>query len=144
MMRGRSIVFFAGLMILCLLSCNVLAEDAKTFMEGFYAELADIIERNMNDPDKCVTEVKRFYEDNQSKLSQFMEEAKIIAASEGTSIEEQARSMTKEEVEEMMQQTGTNRLFQIMSRFNQVMALFSRNYPQQALEIMESLRHILQ
>lgn len=143
-MRGRSIVFFAGLMILCLLSCNVLAEDAKTFMEGFYAELADIIERNMNDPDKCVTEVKRFYEDNQSKLSQFMEEAKIIAASEGTSIEEQARSMTKEEVEEMMQQTGTNRLFQIMSRFNQVMALFSRNYPQQALEIMESLRHILQ
>jgi hypothetical protein len=143
-MSGKSMVFLAGLMILCLLSCNVLAEDAKTFMERFYAELADIIERNINNPEQCVTEVERFYEDNQGKLSQFMEEAKRVAASESTSIEEQAKSMTKEEVEVMMQYAETDKLFQIMSRFNQVMTIFSRNYPQQALEIMEKLRQILQ
>jgi len=143
-MNGKSVVFLAGLLILSVLSYNALAEDAKIFMERFYAELTDIIERNMNNPERCVAEVKRFYEDNQDKLSQFMEEAKRISASEGTSVEEQAKSITKEEVEQMMQRPETNELLKIMSRFNQVITRFSSNYPQQALEIMEKLKEILQ
>ena len=101
-MRKGSIALLAGFLIICLLSCDGLAEDAKTFMEGFYDELADIIERNMNNPEKCVTEAERFYDRNQDKLSQFMEEAKRSATNQGSSIEEQAASMTEAEVREMI------------------------------------------
>jgi len=139
-MKRSLISFMLGFLIIALLYSKGYSEDAKTFMEGFYDELTDIVERNMNNPEQCVAEVERCYENNKEKLSQFMEEAQRSAASQGVSIEQKASLMTEEEIEEVMRSAQTSRLFQIMSRFNQVLENFSRTYPQHALKILEKLR----
>jgi hypothetical protein len=138
-MRKALISFILGFLIIALLYSKGYSEDVKTFMEGFYDELADIIERNMNSPEQCVAEVERCYENNKEKLSQFMEEAKRSAASQGISIEQKASLMTEEEIKEIMQNVQTSKLFQIMFRFNQVLENFSRIYPQHALKIIEKI-----
>ena len=139
-MRRALISFILGFLIIAILYSEGLTEDAKTFMERFYDDLADIIERNMNSPEQCVAEVERCYENNKGELCQFMEEAKKSAASQGVSIEQKASLMTEEEIEEVMLSAQTSKLFQIMSRFNQVLENFSRTYPQHALKIMEKIR----
>ena len=143
-MRKGSIVLLAGFLLICLLSSNGSAEDAETFMERFYDELADIIESNMDNPDECLTEVERFYENNQDRLSEFLGEAKRNATIPGISMEEQVQSVSDEEMAEMVQRAQDSKLYQIMSRYNQAVTSFIRKYPAHGTKIMEKFGQILE
>jgi transcriptional/translational regulatory protein YebC/TACO1 len=140
MMRKRTILFPAVLLIFCLLSCISLAEVTETFMEEFYQELTNIIEGNMDNPERCVAEVERFYEKNQGRLSQFLEEAKRSGAHQDIAIKEQMDSMTEAEMQEAIERAQNSKLFQIMTRYSQAVVLFSRKYPEHGLKIMEKFR----
>jgi hypothetical protein len=61
------------------------AEDIDAIMDSFYNGLADIIERNMDNPDRCLEEVDYYYKENQEivdkvskTLKRYMAEATAL------------------------------------------------------------------
>ena len=54
-------IFVLTFLIIFALSCASRAEDIDTIMDKFYDGLADIIERNMDSPDRCVREINDYY-----------------------------------------------------------------------------------
>ena len=67
--------------LICLFGAH--AEDLNEVMDNFYNDLADIIERNLDNPDTCVAAVDRYYQQNEaavqkirSLMKKAMEEAK--------------------------------------------------------------------
>ena len=62
----RKLLFFA-LIFVFTISNITFSEDMIKSMDKFYGGLADIVERNMDRPHKCVEEVLQYYKSN-SKL----------------------------------------------------------------------------
>ena len=62
--------------VILMLNCLCFAEDLTKKMDKFYAGLADIIERNMDNPEQCVREVDNYYAANQATIAQIRNETK--------------------------------------------------------------------
>ena len=62
------------LLTACLLKCASAQNDIGDAAEKFYAALAEIIQRNMDAPAKCVEEISNYYEQNKKLLGQIRKE----------------------------------------------------------------------
>ena len=62
--------------VILMLNCICFAEDLTKTMDKFYAGVADIIERNMDNPKQCVREVDNYYAKNQATIAQIRKETK--------------------------------------------------------------------
>ena len=134
-------------------------------MDNFYGGLADIIERDMEQPDRCVSEVDDYYIANQSTVKIIRETtqkglSRATAALEKYK-EDAAGEMTEEELEGIDVEAMRSQLdeFQTkvegmkarreagsqmppgMARYAKTLATFTARYPQHGLKItMKGLR----
>ncbi len=125
---------FSICFILFLLSVDVYAEDP---MYDFYSGLADIIERNMDSPDKCVAEAESFIRENIKPLLEATERGRRMAQSgmyEDLS-EEEVRGKL-EEMGDHMSQSGS---MKAINRFMNALDNFSTEYPQHGENISDIL-----
>ncbi|MDB4349560.1 hypothetical protein OAA99_01240 [Omnitrophica bacterium] len=109
---------------------------SKNPMLDFYNGLADIIERNMNSPDACVVQSKRFIDENIGSLLESAKRGRQMApqVSEGASqvSEEEARAA----MEKMQNNPDIAREMQAsmdaLNRFMGAIGNFTAKYPEDA------------
>lgn len=145
-MLGKFVKIFVFVFLAIFISSPLLkAEDANTLADGFYNGLAEIIERNMNNPDNCVVEVENYYQANRAtveKIRQLAEKPMAQAMQEMDKVMEKYESMSEEELEALerqAQQKGSQYKQQKMSpgaaRYTEAMKNFTMKYPQQAMKV---------
>lgn len=124
-------------------------EEISVMMDEFYDDLADIIERNMDAPDRCVREVDDYYRDNWETVERIrelttkaMEEAMAMMQQfESTSGEySEQEYMTPEELEEMAKKKGMAMqeppAEHETDRYAEALEEFTTKYPKHGLEIV--------
>lgn len=141
-MKKLIIIFVCMLSMLFAQQPAAQAEDAAVLMDKFYDGLAAIIERNMNNPKQCVSEVNNYYETNRATVEKIrkisaeainkgmammkqLEETGNIAVPAGQA--EQAPS----QLAEMSKSTE----MQGSSRYSKALQVFSEKYPTQGMQI---------
>ncbi len=124
------------------------ADEMAGLMDGFYDGLASVIENNMDDPDKCLSEVDSYYEENkdtvervQKLMAEAMEQAAAIMEHHGSmpGTDTDQEYMDAEELAEMARDgnmipaeppaTGE------MDRYTKALEAFMDKYPGHALRI---------
>jgi len=114
------------------------AQDVGAMMDEFYDGLADIIERNMSNPDRCVEEVDDYYADNQGVVDE-VREMSADAMEASAEMMEKAMSMTEEELEAFSIEMEGKQFEQASSpgadRYADAMEAFSTRHPMQGMNI---------
>ncbi len=133
-MRKYLGLLFSMYFILFLSSVGVYAGDP---MYDFYSGLADIIERNMGSPDRCVSEAESFIRKNIRPLLEATERGKRMAQSGmyDNMTEEEARRKL-EEMGNHMSQSGS---MEAINRFTNALGNFSMKHPQHGEKISDIL-----
>ncbi len=140
--------FFKVSLIAVFLMClfSALAFSAGNTIYGFYSGLADILERNMNAPDACVSEADRFIQTNLPGLAQNVQQNIQTAESidyENMSVEEaQQMAAQVEQTMGMEQSALMNEGMTAMNRFTNLLTGFAMKYPEHAEKIGDSLEKV--
>jgi len=116
----------AGLLLVFSLPFIASAENMDDYMVKIYGGLADIVERNINSPERCVIETEGFIKKNQALIDKMHQTIKqnIQRA--------QSREYSEEEVQAMQQGyqgMAASKGSQQMNRFVQAIQNFSANNP---------------
>ena len=120
------------------------AADAQTIMDGFYSGLADIIENNMDSPERCVAEVDRYYEANKATIEEMRrltEEAMAQVAPQAMKIMDDYESMSEEELAELEKRAERSRMAPAVkispgaARYSEVVRQFTQRHPQHGIKI---------
>ena len=127
-------LLFSICFILFLSSVGGYAEDP---MYDFYSGLADVIEKNMDNPDRCVSEAESFIRKNIKPLVKATETGKRMAQSGmyNNMSEEEARKKL-EEMGSHMSQSGS---MEAINRFTNALGKFSMKYPKHGEKISDIL-----
>lgn len=134
------------LVLLCAFSCVSYTEDLNVVMDQFYNGLAAIIERNMENPDNCVREVEKYYENNQdtiAKVRVLTEKQMSQAMAMADKYEAMAELEELKNLENMEEFERTTREMEMMrpgmlpgaGRYASAMESFAVKYPRQGLVI---------
>ncbi len=115
------------------------AENLAALTDKFYGGISDIMEKNMNNPDKCVREIDKYYDDNNATILKIrkLTEENIKKAVEfaknfkDAPIEnyEKAKSKAGDFYNENMGPTAG------ITRYSNAMQEFAMKHPQQAIKI---------
>ena len=140
-------IFVAVLVGISLLASISLAQDLNQVVDQFYAGLADIIERNMDNPDQCVREVEDFYAANQETVNKIRQAAQE-AMKELSPMIDKYKSMTQEEIEALHQEAREKQIGQTdfpevtlppladgADRYAQAIQAFAAKYPEAGMKI---------
>lgn len=106
----------------------VYAQDFNP-MYDFYKGLADVIERNMGNPQSCVTEAETFVRDNIGALQASIEQAQQMAPEQPAAGTEGFDTMSDS------QQADMAKGMEALDRFMQVFNTFAQNSPAEAERI---------
>ncbi|MFH1593210.1 MAG: hypothetical protein ABID09_00760 [Candidatus Omnitrophota bacterium] len=88
-------------LIMMLVSSVYGAEDIVALSDKFYGGLASTIERYMDDPDKCVSEVEAYYQNNQALAAKIKEATEKAMAQIAPMMDEYMEMSQKAMDEEM-------------------------------------------
>ena len=145
---GKAVrIFIFTFSTLFMLSGALQAENLNTIADGFYNGLAEVIERNMNAPDRCVTEVDNYFEANQAtvrKIRKMSEKPMAQAMGMGMAMMEKYESMSEEELDALQRQAEQKekKMQQVYekkmpgaTRYSDAMEEFMMKYPQHAMRI---------
>ncbi len=147
-MGKRIRIFIFTFSTILMLGGVLQAEDLNTIADGFYNGLAEIIERNMNAPDNCVTEVDNYFQANQATVRKIREISKKPmeqAMDRGMAIMEKYKSMSEEELGALQRQAEqkAEKMRQVSrkrspgaTRYSDAMKEFTRKHPQHAMRIV--------
>ncbi len=143
--------FILVFLVISLLVNSSIAEDLKALTDRFYGGVADIVERNMNNPDKCLSEVYKYYEKHQPLVSQIREETKKAFAQMGTTMGEYVNkyaSMSEEELQALegksMQEDNVEpQMSMAAKRYSETLEAFITKYPLQGLKISMKAMELL-
>ena len=138
----RALRFFAGCLSLCIACCSVCeAQDINKLADEFYAGLADIIERNMDNAESCVREVDAYYQANKDKVA-YIRAAAEKATEEISSKMDAYMSMSQKELEALAQQQGarqqeapTSHMSDSGMRYTNAIKTFTVKYPNEGMKI---------
>lgn len=122
-----SIVVF---LIISLAAPSLFSKGEIEVMFNFYNGLADIVEKNQNDPDKCVAESEAYIRKNAGSLN---EAARRAEAMEKSAITEEEAMRMMNDPYAMLPVPGANPL----DRFTLIFEQFSQRYPQHADKIRQ-------
>lgn len=121
-----------------------LAQDIGQLTDDFYAGLADVLEKNMDDPQQCLKEAEQYYQENQATVE------KIRAAAEGAFVQaepmmqqtmDKYKSMSEEELKAMPEQQqgiqvpGPTQGTPGMDRYIKLIQAFTMKYPRCAVQL---------
>ena len=131
------------------------AEEIAALMAEFYDGLADVIERNMDDPDWCLSEVGAYYKENEATVQRVrelaekaMEEAAALMQeyesmkNEYNGTDHMALEQLKGPAEEDSAQGGSPAEHET-DRYTQALQAFMLKYPSHGLKIvMKAMKFI--
>ncbi len=114
-------------------------QDLAKITDNFYAGLADIIEANMDNPDKCLREVEDYYQKNEATIKQI----RILtekAMKQLTPLVDEYMSMSEAELEAFAREQKLNHQSQLrMSpgtiRYTETIKAFAMKYPAYGLQL---------
>jgi len=138
-------VFVVGFLMIFLPSGVSQAEDLEKISDRFYAGLADIIERNMDDPQTCVKEVEDYYQANQKSVRQIRKAAEKAMAHIAPMLEKY-KSMSEEELDALKRQQKAMeppRMSPGVARYSQALRAFTMKYPQYGMEITKKAMQLV-
>ena len=123
-----------------ILSGIVSAQDLNKITDKFYTGLAEIIERNINNPGECVREVENYYQTHQEEVRQIRQQAEKAMEQIAPQIDKYM-SMTEEEAAALAEKqkasgnTPESRMSQAGKRYTEALKAFSAKYPKDGMEI---------
>lgn len=120
-MTPRLGLFVFIVLVAVMLSVVCYAQDPDIYLAEYYRDMTSIIEQNMDNPDKCVEEVKDFFQDLDKE-----EYARNWVA-----------SMNKDLSEESFEESMESEPNKSMMEYNNVMASFMQKHPEHGGEIIE-------
>ena len=133
--------FLLTFLIILLLGNPVYSQvqDLTKITDNFYAGLADIIEVNMDNPDKCLMEVEDYYQKNEATVKQI----RILteeAMKQVTPLVDEYMSMSEGELEAFAREQKLNSQSQLRIspgavRYTETMKVFAMKYPACGLQV---------
>jgi len=137
----RTFVTIMAAVCLLALPAVVRAQDLTTIADSFYAGLADVIERNMDNPEVCVQDVESYYRANQSAVAQMRQAAQKAMEQVAPEIEKYM-NMTEEDLQalakkhaESGQAANQPHMSVGAQRYTRALKNFSAQYPQYGMKI---------
>ena len=130
-------IFCVGVFVFLAFQALSQAVDIKALTDGFYGDLAEIIERNMNNPEQCVAEVQNYYNTNQDKVAQIRQESEKAMQQIAPQMEKYM-SMTEEEAEAMSRSNVGQPKPQMSAagkRYSDAVSTFMAKYPKEGMRI---------
>ena len=133
-------IFVLGYFFMFLLSSPVVAEEINNMVDDFYNGLAEIIENNMDDPEKGVKEVEGYYQNNQETVMKIRQEAEK-AMQQIAPVIDKYMSMAEEEAAALAEQqkgrqnTQESRMSPAAKRYSDALKALTLKYPKYAMEI---------
>lgn len=115
-------------------------QDLTKIADNFYAGLADIIEVNMDNPDKCLKEVEDYYQKNEATIKQIQMRAEE-AMKQATPLVDEYMSMSEGELEafarerNLMSRQSRLRMSPGAIRYTETMKIFAMKYPAYGLQV---------
>jgi hypothetical protein len=160
----RKVIFICLLVAFAGISNIVFGESLDAMTDKFYGGLTPIIESNMSNPDKCFSEVNRYYANNQPLIEKMRKETskamEQIAPMMEKYMDAVGDAMSGKEIntDELQnyakdvagQSNKTSAVSSVMKRYTNVLERFIGKYPQvgakiamKALEIMPAMDNSL-
>jgi len=145
-------VFVLTLLLLPACCGDVFSADLKALQDKFYTGITDIIERNMEDPQKALKEVDKYFEDNQVLVTQIRSETEKAMAQSVPMMQkmmDQYKSMSEKELEALekksagMEKRMQSQMSPAMLRYNKAIESFTMKYPQHAMELAGKLMQLM-
>ena len=134
--------------ILCFVSQ---AADLRVLYDKFYLGMADVIERNMGDPQQCLREVDKYFEKNQALVAQIRSETEKAMTRSAPMMQKMMNkysSMSEAELERLEQQGSGQAQMQsnmspAMIRYNKAVEAFSTDHPRYALQLAGKMMQLI-
>ncbi|MBL7157851.1 MAG: hypothetical protein ISS92_06835 [Candidatus Omnitrophica bacterium] len=115
------------------------AEDMTVITDKFYGGIADIIERDMDNPDRCLREVENYYHTNQRTVEKirnmsekYMKKAIDMAKKYDSMSEEELKAYERELPQDVLAKPITS---EGRERYAKAMQDFAMKHPQYAFRI---------
>ncbi|MEA3305597.1 MAG: hypothetical protein U9R52_02165 [Candidatus Omnitrophota bacterium] len=126
-------------LIMSISACVLQAEDVNKIMDKFYDGMAGIIERNMDNPDRCVSEVDDYYKENQATVEK-VRKLTEKGMKQAMDMMGEYESMSEEELEALERQAMQKGMTESqmppgLERYTEAMEKLMMKSPQQALKI---------
>ena len=142
-MKKIASLFICAFLMILTQNCISQAEDVSVIMDKFHNGLADIIEGNMNSPDRCVAEVDDYYRKNRAtieKVRKMTEKGVKQAMSMMPEYYKKYESMSEEELEALERKTQQMerrqpKMLPGTARYTKALEAFSMKYPGQGIRI---------
>ena len=152
MNKGRSCiskflkVAIIALFVLCAFKFPAFAEDLTTMSDKFYNGLADTIQRNMNNPERCVKEVDKYYDSNRSYIIKIREITEKHMK-EAMAMMDKYENMTAAEMEAMSKKMEKNMVNPHVSKgaekYGETMEKFATKHPQYGFKIAMKAKELM-
>lgn len=139
------ILFFVVLLTAILMIGSVShAEDADALKNRFYGGLGAIIERYIDEPQRCVNEVDRYYEANRAMIKEIREWSGVVAARVSSSYSE-FRSVSDSDIQgyqddAMYAHERRQRATDGLTRYKEALQVFMEKYVIEGLQIIAKAR----
>ncbi|MBN3038080.1 MAG: hypothetical protein JW869_01525 [Candidatus Omnitrophica bacterium] len=117
------------------------AQDPQALMVEIYGGMADIIESNMNDPDRCISEIRAFGAKHRSAID------RITEVSQGNREQAMQEEYSYEdvdmgEIQDAMEEMAKSKGFQEMNRFMEATQNFSMQNGDYAEELGSAIEEV--
>ena len=132
-------VFISLFLIVSIQTLISQAEDMNVIMDKFHNGLAVIIERNMNNPDRCVVEVDNYYNANRATVEKVRKTSEKYMG-QAMAMADKYKYMSDEELE-ALERSATQRgmakseMSPGTTRYTKALESFMMKYPQHAIKI---------
>ena len=138
----KTVKFFLLAFLIILLPDKLIysqVQDLIKVADNFYAGLADIIEVNIDNPDKCLREIEDYYQKNESTVKQIRISTEKDMKQLTPSVDEYM-SMSEGELEAFAREQKLNRQSQLQMspgavRYTEAMKVFATKHPAYGLQV---------
>ncbi len=132
-------VFMSVFLIVSIQTLISQAEDMSAVMDKFHNGLAVIIERNMNNPDRCVIEVDNYYNANRATVEK-VRKASEKHMGQAMAMADKYKYMSEEKLEAlersaMQKGMAEPEMSPGTTRYTKALESFMMKYPQRAMKI---------
>jgi hypothetical protein len=141
--------FMLGFLLIAVLCSVCFAENYVETMDRIYADLADIIEANMDNPGQCLAGIDRYFEQNRDTITKAREEGERALAQAGP----MAQSMMGEyssmgmdalgEEGKSIQERTEARMNPEMVKYTRALEAFVTRHPAYALQLATKMMQLV-
>ena len=147
--------FILTILLISILCSVSQAADLRVLYDKFYTGIADVIERNMDDPQQCLREVDKYFEKNQALVAQIRSETEKAMTRSAPMMQKmmgQYQSMSEKELAALekksvgsagMEKRIQSQMSPAMTRYSKVADTFMEKYPQYAMQLAGKMMQLI-